>query len=158
MTQTHLNTYTHIYTCNYMYIWTHICVWIYMCIYIIQSTQHYRFYKWGNWGIEKPIIVPSLDSNGLSSQPVHYPPPLTLYQLSPTSLYMLPKDGRNYLKSQRLLTNHCTINSFHFGIAFSLLKIFLYCSHIPTAHTCNPSFIEGWDWEDCGVRPVQAKS
>jgi hypothetical protein len=27
----------------------------------------------------------------------------------------------------------------------------------PVAHTCNPSYLGGWDQEDCGSRPVWAK-
>jgi hypothetical protein len=25
-------------------------------------------------------------------------------------------------------------------------------------HTCNPSYLGGRDWEDCGLRPAWAKS
>jgi hypothetical protein len=26
------------------------------------------------------------------------------------------------------------------------------------AHTCNPSYLGGWDWEDCSLRPAWANS
>jgi hypothetical protein len=25
-------------------------------------------------------------------------------------------------------------------------------------HTCNPSFLRGWDWENCSLRPMWANS
>jgi hypothetical protein len=31
-------------------------------------------------------------------------------------------------------------------------------NQVPVAHTDNPCYLEGWDWEDCGSRPAWANS
>jgi hypothetical protein len=38
-----------------------------------------------------------------------------------------------------------------------LLKEFLKNrgSQTPVAYICHPSYLGGWDWEDCGLRPAQ---
>jgi hypothetical protein len=33
-----------------------------------------------------------------------------------------------------------------------------HISCMPVAHTCNPRYLGGWDWEDHGSMPVQANS
>jgi hypothetical protein len=41
---------------------------------------------------------------------------------------------------------------------WNISLIFFISSWAPRAHTCNPSYLGGWDWEDCSSRPAQANS
>jgi hypothetical protein len=43
-----------------------------------------------------------------------------------------------------------------FSLTKTILKKTQSC--VPVAHTCNPSYLGGWDQEDHGSRPVQAKN
>jgi hypothetical protein len=40
----------------------------------------------------------------------------------------------------------------------TLCQVYAVFSWAPVAHTCNPSFLGGWDWEDHGSRTAQANS
>jgi hypothetical protein len=68
------------------------------------------------------------------------------------------KRGRKPLTRLKTLSLQYLDNLEKVSIPSSNLFWIIKCSWVPLAHTCNPSYLGGWDQKDWSLKPAQGNS